>query len=145
MHSLGDYRPGRPGTLTPAAHDNLLDDPAYRTQLGFSLVSHHHARLAQIPDDGVSLCAACSAIRLCDLKSEAGYLHSESYHALLASAMQKCPLCLCLLQVLHSHAGIGDPNQALVHLNPLIPNRSIRLRGVVDKDTGGNTHVERPD
>ncbi|KAK0755087.1 hypothetical protein B0T18DRAFT_386854 [Schizothecium vesticola] len=39
-------------------------------------------------------------------------------------------------QVLHSHSGIGDLNQALVHLSPLVPNRSIRLRGIVDKDSG---------
>lgn len=120
--------------MESSAFDN--NDPAYRTHLGLDVIAAHRAGLAPIPDDGFSVCAACSAINLCDLKSGADYLHSESYHALAASGMQKCPLCICLLQVLHSHAGIGEPYQSLVHLNSLIPGMSIRLRGIVDKDSG---------
>lgn len=50
--------------------------------------------------------------------------------------MQNCRLCICLFEALHSHAGIGNPNQALVHLNPQIPGMSIRLRSIVDKESG---------
>lgn len=142
MESLGDYRPGRvghpgrTGSTTSAVYDNRIGDPAYRSHIGFNLILQHYARLARIPDDGISVCAACSAINLCDLQSETGFLHSQSYHALAASAMQKCRLCICLLQALHDHIGIGDPNQALVHLNPRIPGMSIRLRSIVDKESG---------
>lgn len=124
MESPGDYRPGHPGhpgiTLPHTIQQDNLDDPAYRTQVGFHLIVQHYAGLAPIPGDGISVCAACSAINLCDLQSETGYLHSQSYPALAASAMQNCRLCICLFEALHSHAGIGNPNQALVHLNPQI-------------------------
>lgn len=140
MESPGDYRPGHPGhpgtTLPHTVQQDNLDDPAYRTQVGFHLIVQHYAGLAPIPGDGISVCAACSAINLCDLQSETGYLHSQSYHALAASAMRNCRLCICLFEALHSHAGIGNPNQALVHLNPQIPGMSIRLRSIVDKESG---------
>ncbi|KAK5653031.1 hypothetical protein OQA88_9317 [Cercophora sp. LCS_1] len=137
MAFIGDYRPGKPNNSTPRIHhDNLLDDPAYRTKVGFDLVSAHMRRLPEIPADGVSVCAACSAIKLDDIDTEEGYRHSESYHALSASSMRGCPLCLMFFQILHSHSGIGDPNQALVILNPHITGRPIHLRAIRDDQSG---------
>jgi len=45
-------------------------------------------------------------------------LHLDSYQALVASSMRRCPICLLLVQTLHPYAGIGPPDQALVILDP---------------------------
>jgi hypothetical protein len=70
-----------------------------------------------LPSPGISLCQSCETIDLGVLKEKDGYIHSESYWALAASAEQ-CPLCAFLVEALR---GAQDNNfdQTMKLYNPL--------------------------
>lgn len=111
------------------------DEPRRQYEDGILLVGSFLEKYPLIPPNQNAVCSRCSGINLDDLTGNgpAGkeyYLHSESYHALVASSAQKCPTCLLILQAIQTSAGIGDFKNTMTMFDPKRTDRPITLRAV---------------
>jgi len=103
-----------------------LSDPRERFQYQQALLEQYMANVPILPNPGTSLCDSCSRIRPETLSSEGGYIHSENWWALRASAeVSKCPFCVLLVRALRGKAPDFDNLAKL--LNPLRTDCQISL------------------
>lgn len=111
------------------------DEPRRQYEDGILLVGDLIKNYPEIPSNKHAVCSKCSGINIDHLignepDGKEYYLHSESYHALVASSAQKCPICLLMLQAIHTSAGTGDIKNTLTMFDPKRTDRPITLRAV---------------
>ena len=111
------------------------DEPRAQYEDGMLLVLSFTEKYPEISPNKHAVCSRCSGINIDQLTGNGPdgkeyYLHSESYHALVASAAQKCPTCLLMLQAIHTSAGTGDLKNTVTMFDPKRTDRPITLRAV---------------
>jgi hypothetical protein len=83
-----------------------------------------------LPEPGTSLCESCKHISLDKLCSTEGYIHSECYWALVASAeVSRCPMCVLMVNALREGYH-EDFDMAIKLLHPLRNDLQVFLRAV---------------
>ncbi len=106
---------------------DALDDPGERFEAGEQALQSWHSRLPRLPIPGVSLCQRCEEIDVALLKSPDGYMHSEDYWRLAASATE-CPVCTLMIGALRGSFFASDFETAMKLNNPRRTDQNIVLR-----------------
>lgn len=108
-------------------HPSRLSDPSERFKAAEQVLQSWRNKLPNLPIPGVSLCQRCEDIEVELLKSSDGYLHSEDYWRLAASAGE-CPMCALMVGALAGAYPTSDFNTAMRLNHPLRTDLRILLR-----------------
>jgi hypothetical protein len=95
-----------------------LSDPTDRSQHAAKVLQSWRDRVPKLRHPGISLCQACEKINIDAVRGNEGYIHSQNYWALLASAEQ-CPMCLLMVNALRGQHQFGDFDKTVALLDPL--------------------------
>jgi hypothetical protein len=97
------------------------------------LLDEYRNETATLPIPGESLCGSCSNITAENLYSEEGFMHSQCYWKLLASAeVSRCPLCVLLVEALGGNS-IDNFDVAVKLIHPRRTDIQIRLLAKKEK------------
>jgi hypothetical protein len=121
--------------------EDTLSDPLERFETAEQVLQSWRNRLPSLPIPGVSLCQRCENIEVGLLQTSAGYMHSEDYWCLVASA-RECPMCALIVGALRgAYFPTGDFDTAMKLNHPLRTDLQILFRF----DTGGRTESDHKD
>ncbi len=114
--------------MVMGAGDDALDDPGERFQAVDEVRRSWQNSLSRLPIPGVSLCQHCEDIDIEILQTPNGYMHSEDYWRLEASA-RECPMCALMVGALRgSYFPAGDFDTAMKLNHPQRADLKIILR-----------------
>jgi hypothetical protein len=109
-----------------------LSHPEERLQHATEVLQAARENLRKLRYPGVSICQACEKITIDALRGKEGYIHSENYWALVASADQ-CPVCLMMVKALRARHPLGDCDVAMALLSPFRTDLQVSLRAASAK------------
>jgi len=104
-----------------------LSDPSERFKAAEQVLQSWRDKLPRLPVPGISLCQRCEDIEVEVLKSSDGYMHSEDYWRVAASAEQ-CPMCAFIVGALRDAYPTSDFDTAMRLNHPLRTDLRILLR-----------------
>jgi hypothetical protein len=111
-------------------HQAEFSDPKDRFDYVANVLRSWKDKSPILPEPGTSLCESCQHISLDRLCSTEGYIHSECYWALVASAeVSNCPMCGFMLNALRGGYH-EDFDMAVKLLHPLRNDLQVCLRAV---------------
>jgi hypothetical protein len=93
-----------------------LDDPRDRFNEAAIVLRSWKDKTPILQEPGRSLCKSCTNIDIDTLCSTEGYIHSECYWALVASAeVSKCPMCVLMINALRGGCHNFDAAMKIQH------------------------------
>jgi hypothetical protein len=104
-----------------------LSHPGERLQHASEVLQAWKEKLRKLEYPGVSLCQACEKITIDALREKEGYIHSENYWALVASA-DECPMCSMMVKALRARHRLGECDVAMALLSPFRTDLQVCLR-----------------
>jgi hypothetical protein len=113
-----------------------LSHPVERLRHASEVLQTWKEKLRKLRYPGVSLCQACEKISIDALREKEGYIHSENYWALVASA-DECPMCSMMVEALRARHRLGECDVAMALLSPFRTDLQVCLRA----DSAEQMHI----